>query len=99
MPQNAHIITAAEAATLKTRFTDNKAAILRGDFENADPFLASESFDREALELLIAQDANYTGFRIHYGMNTSNNICLIIVTLNEHGNENDNIIVERGQTP
>ncbi len=96
---NQHIISKTEAESMISRFKDNQTDILNGSFEGQDIFPPSESFNREAIELLINSYEKYSGFRIHLGMNENKRVCLIIFTMDEDGNDLDYLVLEKGQLP
>lgn len=99
MSQNPHIISQQEATIMIERFAENKKAILDGDFKGQDILPDCESFNREAVEALLASVPNYAGLRIYLGMDDHNNVRFVLKLKDDHEADVNEVILERGQTP
>lgn len=101
-----HFISLEEAITMTARYRQNRLAILGSTYQTGDILALSETFEREAIDVLLAK-TGCTRLRIYYGMDENlkvhavlvaadaNNADILPVTnmLNE---EEDESIAERG---
>lgn len=102
---NSHLIDLTTAAGLTTRFRSNCNSILQTQFQSQDILPFSETFNRNDMDLLLAQD-NCAAVRIYYGMDTDLKLHAVLVAVNEDNedilpstilNNAEDIIVEEGQ--
>ena len=96
---NQHIISKSEAQEMIGRYADNKKAILDGNFSGQDILPDSESFDKDAISLLLESYPSYAGLRLHYGMNADYGVRQIITLTDANGDDVYNLILERGLQP
>src|SRR5690348_14296667 len=73
-----HFITLAEAKLMTATFKARKEGILDPIFQNRDILANCETFDRTAIDALLAQDG-CTQLRIYYGMDTNLQMHAILV--------------------
>jgi hypothetical protein len=73
-----HFITLAEARLMTATFKARKDSILDPIFQNMDILANCETFDRTAIDALLAQ-AGCTQLRIYYGMDTNLQVHAILV--------------------
>lgn len=102
---NSHLINLTVATDLTTRFRTNCNSILQTQYQSQDILPFSETFNRNDIELLLAQD-DCEAIRIYYGMDSNMKIHAVLVAVNDVNedilpstvlNAADDIIVEEGQ--
>lgn len=103
---NSHFISLGTAIEMTALYRSDKEAILATGFQNQNILPNSETFNRDALDTLLAKEG-CAGLRIYYGMDENLKVHAIIVAVNEDnedmlpsGNsliENGEDIVEEGQ--
>ncbi|MEP7238743.1 MAG: hypothetical protein ABI685_12785 [Ferruginibacter sp.] len=102
---NSHLISLTTAVDLTTTYRANRNSILQTDYQNEDILPLSETFNKNDIELLLAQD-NCEALRIYYGMDSNLKLHAVIVAVNEDNedilpstglNLVEDIIIEEGQ--
>lgn len=102
---NSHLINLTTAADLTTRFRSNRNSILQTNYQSQDILPLSETFNRNDIDLLLAQE-DCAAIRIYYGMDTDLKLHAVMVAVNEDNedilpsailNNAEDIIVEEGQ--
>lgn len=103
---NSHFISLATAETMTAAYRSDKEAILATAYQNQNILPLSETFNRGAIDTLLAIDA-CAGIRIYYGMDENLKVHAILVAVNEENedilpaasllSEADPVIVEEGQ--
>jgi hypothetical protein len=102
---NSHLINLTSASALTTRFRSNRNSVLQTQFQSDDILPLSETFNRNDIDLLLAQD-DCAGIRIYYGMDADLKLHAVLVAVNEDNedilpstvaNNGEDIIVEEGQ--
>ncbi|AHF18113.1 hypothetical protein [Niabella soli] len=73
-----HEIPLTEAAAMTYRYRQNMETILAPDFQNKDLLPLSETFDRAAIDALLAQPG-CAALRIYYGMDTELKLHAVLV--------------------
>ncbi|SDC79283.1 hypothetical protein [Niabella drilacis] len=73
-----HNISLTNAAAMTRRYRQNSEAILAAGFQNHNILPLCETFDRAAIDALLAQPG-CTGLRIYYGMDTELKVHAILV--------------------
>lgn len=101
-----HFISLSEAVALTTRYRANREAILQSSYQNQNLLALSESFDRAAIDAVLAH-SDCAGLRIYYGMDESLQVHAVLVGTDPDGRdilppasftttEEDDYLVERG---
>ena len=80
-----HDISLQTAIDMTTAYRSNRETILASGYQNQDILPLSETFNRDAIDRLLAVDG-CAGIRIYYGMDSSDKVHAILVAVNE-GNE------------
>jgi hypothetical protein len=109
LPGNNHFIPLDQAKTMTASYRANKEEILAGQYQAQNILPLSETFNREAVDQLVATQG-CAGIRIYYGMDESLKIHAIIVAVNESNQDilpvsaqdtsasaDDPVIIEEGQ--
>lgn len=78
-----HFISLAEAVDLTTRYRQHRNDVLLPDYQNRDLLAICETFDRAAVDALLAKPG-CARIRIYYGMDTDFKIHAIIVAADEN---------------
>jgi len=73
-----HFISLEKAVSMTTHYRNRKEALLLDAFKGKNINPVSETFDRTAVEALLAQN-DCTGIRIYYGMQDNDQIHAILV--------------------
>lgn len=90
-----HQISITQAASLIARFDANEARILAGDFQNANPFTKSQTFELSQVQDLLNQDG-CVAVRAYFGMyheqsspdnDHQGKIVLVLCGVDENGND------------
>ncbi len=90
-----HQITIAQANALITRYDNNRAGIIAGNFKTADPLSKSQTFERTEIEALLGQEG-CVGLRCYFGMYDENSapdsdhagkIVLVLCGVDSNGND------------
>lgn len=88
-----HKISINEARELINRYQDNRTGIIKGDFENNDPFTNCQTFNTGAISDLLAQ-TGCIGLRSYFGMyseeatgDKQGKIVLVLCGVDEDGND------------
>ena len=90
LPNSAsHDISLQTAIDMTTAYRSNRETILDSGYQNQDILPLSETFNRDAIDRLLAVDG-CAGIRIYYGMDSSDKVHAILVAVNE---ENEDLIV------
>lgn len=108
-PAKSHFISLEKAVEMTARYRQNKETILAADFRNQNIIPNSETFNRAAMESLLAEK-NCAGIRVYYSMDESLKVHAIFVGVTESnedilpsqntalsGEEEEPVIVEEGQ--
>ena len=102
---NSHFISLADAITMTTDYRANRESILDTSKQGQDILPLSETFNRDAIDGLLAQEGA-EGIRIYYSMDVNDKVHAVLVAVTEDNedilttnslNEADPIIVEIGQ--
>lgn len=88
-----HVISISLANNLIGRFVDYKDSIIAGDFDDADPFTLSQTFNKaQVIELL--NQTGCIGLRSYFGLYDDNTetdrigrIVLVLCGVDENGND------------
>ena len=101
-----HFISLSKAVDMTTLYRSDKETILATNFQNQNILPLSETFNRDAIDTLLAKEG-CEGLRIYYGMDENLKVHAIIVAVNEdnedilpsstENNLTENDIVEEGQ--
>ncbi len=104
MPHN-HFITLEEAQALTKKLREKKEIMLADAFKGQEVVPTCETFDREAFDHVLGRP-DCAKIRIYLGMATNHKIKLVIVGVDENGNDmlpqmemeepGDNKILENG---
>ena len=108
--QHSHFISLEKAVAMTSRYRNNKEQILATTYQDSDILALNESFDRAAIDTLLATPG-CAGMRIYYGMDTALKVHAVMVAVNadnedilpagtetaSNSAEDDPIIVEEGQ--
>jgi hypothetical protein len=81
-----HFITLAEAKLMTATFKARKDSILDPIFQNRDILANCETFDRTAIDAILAQPG-CTQLRIYYGMDTDLKMHAILVGVDENDDD------------
>jgi hypothetical protein len=81
-----HFISLSEAVDMTARYRANREAILQPNYRNAAVLPICETFDKIALDSLLAT-TGCSFVRIYFGMDDSLKIHAIIVTADAAGND------------
>ena len=104
-PSNTHFISVQTAAGMAATYRAQKENILDSTYRNQDILPLSETFNRNALDVLLAK-TGCEGIRIYYGMDESLKVHAILVGVNEANEDilpaeslltDDDYIAEIGQ--
>jgi hypothetical protein len=106
-PAHSHFISLEKGVEMTTRCRENKENILAAAFKNQNIIPNSETFNRGAIDTLLAQD-DCAGIRVYYSMDEELKVHAIMVAVTESnedilpsGNnisdEDETVIVEEGQ--
>jgi hypothetical protein len=102
---NSHLIDLTTAVTLTTAFRSNRISVLQTQFQSSDILPLSETFNRNDIDLLLAQ-TGCAAIRIYYGMDSELQLHAVLVAVNEDNedmlpstvsNNGEDIILEEGQ--
>jgi len=102
---NSHLISLTTATDLTSTFRSNRNSILQTQFQSDDILPLSETFNRNDIDLLLAQ-TGCAALRIYYGMDSNLQLHAVLVAVNEDNedilpstvsNNGEDIIVEEGQ--
>ena len=103
-----HFISLSEAVEITTRFRNNRETILKPEYQNQNILCIAETFDREAIDALLAQP-DCKKLRIYGGMMENDEVHSVLVGVNSNNEdilpaqslnstgEEDELIVEMGQ--
>jgi hypothetical protein len=104
-PASSHFIDLPKAVDMTTDYRDNRETILDTPYQGQAILPLSETFAREDIDQLLAQDG-CKGLRIYYGMDTNLKVHAILVGVTEANEDilpsttdpsKDDIIVEESQ--
>jgi hypothetical protein len=94
-----HQISLEQAIEMTTSFRENKELILDAQYQGLGLLPLSETFDRTAIDILLAQ-SDCEKVRLYYGMDTSQKLHAIIVGVDSNDEdilpETDHLIIETG---
>jgi hypothetical protein len=97
---SAHQISYEQAKSLVDRYRVRRPVMTTTGYENSLPY--SETFDAKEVQRLLDQPG-CVSFRIYYGMNEEVAVCLILVGVNDKGEDiiqtpqgNEAVILEYG---
>ena len=104
---NSHLISLTAAGTLTSAWRSNRNSILQSQFQDQDILPLSETFNRNDIDLLLAQK-DCEAIRIYYGMDTNMKLHAVLVGVNEDNEDilpsqeinpsvEEDIILEEGQ--
>lgn len=79
---NNHFITLQKAKEWIRNFREQKQKVLSPEFSERNILPDSETFNREAIDRLLAQQG-CAGIRVYYGMDEALNVHAILVGVNE----------------
>jgi len=105
LPTGSHFISLSTAITMTAEYRQNYEAILAPSVQNQAVLPLSETFNRAALDALLAK-SGCEGIRIYYGMDENSKVHAILVAVDENNEDilpGSNIetepayIVEQGQ--
>lgn len=110
LPVNSHFISLDQAIAMTTTYRSNREAILAPAYQKQDILPLSETFNRQALDQLLATPG-CAGLRIYYGMDEALKVHTVMVAVNDLNqdilpasaqtvsvaNADDPVIVEEGQ--
>ncbi len=91
---NDHFISLSKAVDMTTDYRANKESILATTYQNQDILPLSETFHRNALDTLLAQEG-CEGIRVYPGMDENLKIHMLMVGVTE---DNEDIIPETNLT-
>ena len=83
-----HYISLTTAIGMTTLYRSDKEAILATSFQNQGILPLSETFNRGAIDTILAKEG-CEGLRIYYGMDENSKVHAIIVPVNE---DNEDIL-------
>lgn len=106
-PAHSHFISLEKGVDMTTRCRENKEIILAADFRNQNIIPNSETYNRAAIDRLLAQKG-CAGIRVYYSMDDDLKIHAIMVAVTESNedilpsenngpDEEEPVIVEEGQ--
>ena len=81
-----HFITLREASLMTATYKARKDSILDPIFQNTDILANCETFDRDAIDAILAQPG-CTQLRIYYGMDNSLQVHAILVGVDENDDD------------
>jgi hypothetical protein len=81
-----HFISIEKAKQLTRKFKDNKKKIVKDEFKDKDLLPNSETFDRAAFDRLLKQPG-CAGLRFYFGMENDDKVTLVVVGVDENGND------------
>jgi len=103
---NSHFISVSTAVDMTTTYRAEKENILASAYQNQDILPLSETFNRNALDTLLALEG-CEGIRIYYGMDENLKVHAILVGVTEENTDilpsvsltetEDEFVVEIGQ--
>jgi hypothetical protein len=110
LPENSHFISKDRAITMTSDYRTHKEGILAPAYQGQDILPLSETFNRQALDQLLATEG-CAGLRIYYGMDGNLKIHAVMVAVNALNQDilpasgnlsltsdpGDGVIVEEGQ--
>ncbi|MEO6406717.1 MAG: hypothetical protein ABIY51_01910 [Ferruginibacter sp.] len=107
IPTSSHFISLSKAVEMTTAYRADKETILATTYQNQDILANSETFNRAALDTLLAIEG-CAGIRLYNGMDENLKVHAILVGVNENNedilptsslieNEEDEYIAEDGQ--
>lgn len=79
---NKHIITLTKAAEMTERYRRNVPTDGNGNFLQK----LGGSFDKEAIELLIAQP-DFDGLKFYFALNENNEMSVVLVAIDDRGDD------------
>lgn len=77
-----HFINLEKAVDMTSRYRAHREGVLTSDYQDQNMLALSETFDRVAIDALLAQ-TGCTKLRIYYGMDEALNIHAVLVAANE----------------
>jgi hypothetical protein len=90
LPTNSHFISLEQGVEMTSLYRAEKEAILATPFQNQNILPNSETFKRDDIDTLLAQEG-CAGLRIYYGMKESLQVHAIMVAVNS---SNEDILPE-----
>lgn len=86
MNESRHSISLDQAKKMTAKYREEKKKVLKEDYGKSDILPISETFDRAAFDQLLAQPG-CVSIRAYYGMDEENLVHLIVVGVNEKGED------------
>ncbi len=86
VPGNSHFISVSTAADMTSTYRAERENILATAFKNQDILPLSETFNRTALDVLLAR-SGCEGIRIYYGMDENLLLHAILVGVDENNED------------
>lgn len=83
---NAHFISLSQGISMTTLYRSDKEAILATAYQNQNILPISETFNRNALDTLLAIEG-CEAIRIYYGMDENLKVHAILVAVNENNED------------
>src|SRR6476620_5673525 len=93
-PQLSHSIPVQKAREMTARYKAHKKLILKKEYEDKNILSECETFNREAIDSLLAQPG-CTGLRIYFSMDDALTVRAILVAVNSN---NQDILPAEGTT-
>lgn len=94
-----HSVSLHYAIQLTSHFRNNRELILSLQYKGQEILPLSETFNRTAIDLLLAQQGA-AGLRIYYGMDSENKVHAVLVAVNS---DNEDILLNgesvKGEEP
>jgi hypothetical protein len=98
MPQSLtnvnHFITLDDAVTMTTAYRQNNNSILATTYRGQDILATCETFDRAAIDTLLAQN-DAAGLRVYFGMDPNYKVHVILCAVNT---SNEDMIPARSES-